>query len=206
MRTVILIANGELTNDFEMEARVRSGCPVVAVDGGSNHCQILGILPDVIVGDLDSIAPGILTSYAGIETYRFPQEKDQTDLELAINLVMEKYLPERVYVYGALGIRTDHLLGNLSLVTRYPGLVYLESARESIWALGKKSFISTRPNQLISLFSIGCSASGVTTSGLQWELVDATLDARFYSISNRALGHAVEVTFRDGTLVCLLQK
>ena len=208
MRTVIIFANGELTKDAEMEGRLLSGWPVIAVDGGAHHCHALGVSPYAIVGDFDSVSPEVLAYYSFAEKHQFPTEKDETDLELALQFVMKKFQPERIYVYGALGIRTDHLLANLCLLTRFPGLVYMESERESIWALEKEkdNVIATRPNQLLSLFPIGCEALGVTTNGLHWELSNATLDCGFFSVSNRALGDAVRVSFRGGTLVCVVQK
>ncbi len=206
MSTVILVANGELSGGFEMERRLLAGWPLIAVDGGLNHCRALGILPDLIVGDFDSAEPAVLRAYTGVERLQFPTEKNETDLQLALGIAVGRFRPERIYVYGALGVRTDHLLANLSLLSLYPELVYLESDKETIWGLKRDTIIATSPDQLISFFSVGIAAGGVKTAGLQWELSDVTLNNQFYSVSNKAVGASVAVSYQSGALLCVVHK
>jgi len=96
---------------------------VVAADGGSALCVKLGLEPDLVIGDLDSIGPDLLAEWlaAGIQFERYEhQTKLETDTELAA-LAALRWQPERIVILGALGGRLDHALANVLLLT-HPAL------------------------------------------------------------------------------------
>ena len=199
-----LIANGALDNPFSLIPLIRSYQSIVAVDGGLIHCAAMGITPDLIVGDFDSISPELLQKYSQVPVQAFPKDKDQTDLELAIQLI---YRPEveKIAVFGALGNRLDHTLSNLHILRRYPGKIIFESATETVFAVQGSEEIQTIPGQTISLIQMD-QASGITTKGLHWELNRAKFDKYFYSLSNIAHGHSFHIEIEEGDLICCLNK
>jgi thiamine pyrophosphokinase len=89
---VAFIANGPLADSQDLVtdllAEIRSHDIIVAVDGGVNHCHQLGVVPNLIIGDFDSVIPSLLSFYSDVETIRFPREKDKTDLQIAIEKVV----------------------------------------------------------------------------------------------------------------------
>ncbi len=116
---------------MSLAERIR-GCKwVVGVDGGINHCYGMGLELDWIVGDFDSAEPSILEHYAGCRAVPLERAKDETDLEVAI-AQMVGFGP--VVVFGGLGGRLDHMLGNLFLLLRYPGRVFLVSEDQWVFA------------------------------------------------------------------------
>jgi thiamine pyrophosphokinase len=198
-----LIANGVIEDYSCISSLMKNYSYYVAVDGGLMHCEKMAITPDLIIGDLDSVLPNTLSRYKDIPTLRYPIEKDETDLELAILNVLEH--SKKITLFGALGNRTDHSLYNLHLLRRYPKKVFIETEHETIFAITNKTILSTKEGQTISFIPLG-KASDITSIGLKWELKNAIFEKNFMSISNICLGDEVEVDVREGDLICCLQK
>ncbi len=199
---IALVANG-VVNDYEwLTHRLRPHPRVIAVDGGLHHCHRVDIEPHGIVGDLDSVDASVLAEYPNIPTSQYPRDKDQTDLELAV----EEYIKDAgtLIVYGALGQRTDHLLCNLQLLCRYPQRLFFESECELLFAVGEDLDIPTSPGQVLSLLPIGAPATDVTTQGLRWELKTATLSKNFVSLANECTGEKLSVHVGSGDLICCI--
>lgn len=203
--TKALVASGEI-GDREVTANfLLSHKGVVAVDGGLVHCHVLGITPELIVGDLDSIPQDLLKVYSHVRTVFFPVEKDETDLELALELVFQGDV-QRAYVYGALGGRLDHLLGNVILLTRYPGKVFLETEGELAFVVNRTTELSCQKGQTVSLIPFNGKVEGISTVGLKWELEKASMHKNFLGISNQCTSNKFSVTVEKGDLLCCLNK
>ena len=110
----IIIANGHLSNPGEARQRIRPGDQVICADGGTRHAQAMGITPDIIVGDLDSLAQGLHSELeaAGVRFEVYPARKDETDLELALRLAINEGATE-IEMLAMLGGRLDQSLANL---------------------------------------------------------------------------------------------
>jgi thiamine pyrophosphokinase len=203
--TVALIANGAIQDPVKTAALVKTYSSVIAVDGGLVHCAKMGIMPDLLVGDLDSIPDGLLESYPDLPIRRFSVNKDETDLELALQGI---YTPEvaKVTIFGGLEKRTDHLLANLNLLRRYPGKVFLENENELIFVLMGSNEIPCRAGQTISFMPLADPTTGVTSEGLKWELHEATFSKYFFSLSNICLSNRFNIKLQSGDLLCCMQK
>ena len=199
-----LIANGAFENPFPLIPLLRFYQSIVAVDGGLIHCAKLGIIPDMIIGDFDSIPAELLQKYPQVPIQAFPKDKDQTDLELAIQHI---YRPEveKIAVFGALGKRTDHILSNLHILRRYPNKIVFETETETVVCVQGSTDVETFPGQTISLIQMG-PVRGITTKGLRWELAKAKFDKYFYSLSNIAHGHSFHIEIEEGNLICCLNR
>lgn len=94
---------------------------MIAVDGGLKGAKELGLVPDVIVGDFDSVDPAVLAFYRKMEhiVWEVPAGKDDTDTELALKRAMAMGAGE-IVILGATGGRLDHMIGNIQLL--YPCL------------------------------------------------------------------------------------
>lgn len=201
--SIALVANGEILIDSKIHPLLKQFSYIIAVDGGLKHCDRMEITPNLIIGDLDSIPPDLLTKYAHIPIHKYPVKKDETDIELAVNQAL-KLKPESVTLFGALGKRTDHTLSNLFLASRYPDLMKIQTEWEVISFAKSQKFIICFPGQVVSLYPLGIPARGVTTHGLEWELRDATLNQDFVSQSNVCLGEGFTISVAEGTVMCSL--
>jgi len=198
---IAIICNAPIENISKLKEKVASFPVLIAVDGGINHCYKLGLHPDLIVGDFDSADPTLLKNFENVPKKSYPQDKDKTDLEIALELVYHAQVKE-ITVFGALGGRTDHTLGNLILLSRYPGKVFFETDNERIFVIDHQAEISSYPGQLISLIPLNGPVKGIDTEELKWKLKNATLDKQFIGISNEALGQRVLISVKKGDLLC----
>jgi thiamine pyrophosphokinase len=207
-KRAILFANGEVESYDFLEKLITDKDYLVAVDGGLRHLEALGLPPDLLIGDLDSVTPAQLQGLPGGQTeiVRFPIEKDETDLELALVEVVKRGM-EEIVIIGGLGRRIDQSLANLFLLL-LPDLTgknaYLLTQNEKTFLIQKGAVIHGREGDIVSLIPLKGDASGVTTIGLQYPLTSETL--RFEhsrGISNRMLSDKAEVQVIDGVLLCV---
>ena len=202
-KRAVLFANGDFTEDNSLI--LEEDDFLVAVDGGLRHLLFLGLTPHLLIGDLDSVTPHDLDSCIqwGIEILRFPPEKDETDLELAVLDSLQRGFND-IVITCAVGGRLDHTLGNLSLL----GLPELKGTHPrishgatTIYLVNERIDLPTSKGALISLLPWGETVQGVTTSGLQYPLKDATLYPwRTRGLSNVANDKQVVVTKKSGQL------
>jgi len=179
---------------------------VVAADGGYDVALALGQAVDVIVGDLDSIQTLELPPHVLVE--RHPEDKDATDLELALDMVMADR-PQRVVVVGGTGGRHDHETATAALLcsARYASIDEIDwvSARGRAHVIRGRRLIHADLGATLSLIPTNGDVHGVTTSGLRWNLTDATLTAgTTRGVSNEMTSPVADIRVRSGVLLAVL--
>lgn len=206
-RPVYIYLNGD-TLPGDIPASGSRGL-LIAVDGGARHYHALDLLPDLLIGDLDSITPDDRAWCAAgeVEIRQYPREKDDVDFELALRLALGRSRGA-VVVYGGLGGRLDHTLANISILagpTQAGRQVELRRGEERVFFVGREVKFTAQPGSIVSLLPWGEVCSGVTTSGLRYPLVEETLFAeRSRGVSNEVLTGAVEIRCRKGNLLCVV--
>ncbi|MFN2322443.1 MAG: thiamine diphosphokinase, partial [Trueperaceae bacterium] len=114
MRAVVLVG-GAVIATATLRARL-VGCDlVIAADGGLRHAAALGLVPDLLVGDLDSVDAAVLAAHPGLESERHPTDKDALDLELALDAAAARGAG-RITVVGGLSGRLDQTLATVLVV------------------------------------------------------------------------------------------
>lgn len=211
MMQAIIFANGDL-HPSEVNLELTEGDFVIAADGGSRHCAKLGIIPDVLIGDLDSTDPDLVLAWQGmgVEIIRHPEDKDQTDLELALMHAQSNGV-SKILIYGAIGGRLDMTLGNLTLLA-HPSLkasVKLVYGTEDVRLL-REGELLTLPGTIgdtISLISLESNGSQVTTKGLEYPLEKAELGfGTTQGISNRLINSQATIHLEKGFLAIIHNK
>ena len=190
-RRAIVLADGDVADRSVFEASWPGWSDgvtiVVAADGGARHAAGLGLRIDRWVGDGDSIDPGDLDRLraAGVPIDLVPNDKDESDTELAIDAAVAAGADE-VTVLGAFGgRRLDHSIANLTLLA-HPALagrpaVLLDGAARVrlVRTLGPDGPIATalpgRIGDVVSLIPFGGDAEAIRTDGLHYPLTDETL-------------------------------
>ncbi len=202
---VAIIANGPIENLEYLKRRLKQFKTLIAVDGGLNHCRQLKITPQFIIGDMDSIHPDLLKAYDHVPKKSFPQDKNETDVELAITSIINQKIKEST-LFCALKMRTDHTLYNLYLLSKYSDFLTIETEFETLFVVKHNQFIRCKAGQTVSLLPLGSPAKGVNSSGLKWELRNKTINQDFMSISNISPGGTFSVSIEEGQLLCFLIK
>jgi thiamine pyrophosphokinase len=202
---VVILANGELGTSESARKCLVGTDMVICADGGTRHALALGLTPDVVIGDLDSMddrARQYIES-CGARVIAHPRSKDETDLELALLHAVDQGAAE-ILVLGAQGGRIDHELGNLLLLA-HPRLVGIDvrmcCGDQEVLLIRDQAVLEGRVGDLLSLLPIGGDAHGVSSSGLEYALEDETLwlgPAR--GVSNVFVSPTVCVRVRDGVL------
>jgi thiamine pyrophosphokinase len=180
---------------------------LVGADGGARHFIHHRLLPQVVLGDLDSLEPRLIDQLQAqqVEIQRFPVAKNETDLELALLLALERGAT-RIRVLGALGGRPDMHLANHLLLAHpllMPVDVALLDAGWQVRVISAQITLHGTPGQRVSLLPLG-DVGGITTSGLRYPLHDEPLllgPAR--GVSNEFISATARVTLRSGLLVVM---
>ncbi len=173
----LIFANGEI-DDGAMVSRALTHAPdalIIAADGGVRVAAHYGLHIDVVVGDMDSLTADELAALTaqGSEIIRHPAEKDETDLELALNLAAERGATW-LRVIGATGGRLDQILSNIYLLA-LPSLdaldVKLVAGKQAAWlARPGETVIQGAPGDTVSLIPLNGVVSGVVTTDLYYPL------------------------------------
>ena len=184
---------------------------VIAADGGAGSLDRIGRLPDLLVGDLDSVEPALAErlAAAGVVVERHPTDKDGSDTELAVEAAFGAGATEVVLLGAFGGSRIDHELANVLLLAD-PALagrqVRAVRAATQVRALGGGGRIDLAGGlgATVTLLPVGGDAGGVTTEGLRWPLSDATLGfGRSRGLSNEVVSPPASVRIEHGTLLVI---
>jgi thiamine pyrophosphokinase len=207
----VIFANGTLNNASQTLAALQAGDLLIAADGGARHCLALGLTPEVVIGDFDSLSAEELAQLErdGAQVVRYPMRKDFTDLELALKHAISLGANE-ILVFAALGARWDQTLANL-LLPAAPGLeqvcIRLLDGPQEIILLraGETHLLSGQVGDIVSLVPLGGHARGITTTGLEYPLTDGMLYfGATRGISNVMLGDQATVRLEEGLLLCTI--
>ena len=204
MKTIIF-ANGEFTLPH-CSIQIRDDDLVIAADGGSQHCLSLGIQPEVLIGDLDSTDPNLVEKWRedGVEIIQHPEDKDETDLELAIMLAQERGA-RKIVIHGAVGGRLDMTYANLCMLA-HPHLktpITLINGEEEVHILhpGEMLTLVGEPGEIVSLIPIQPGNSIVSTRGFKYTLKNEPLQFGLSrGISNQLIAKRGTVHLESGLL------
>ena len=194
----LVIANGDPPSAALLE-ELRGGALVVAADGGARSALALGVTPDIVTGDLDSI--GDAREAIPPDRIRPNPDPNATDLEKAVALCLDEGC-DAVDIIGASGGRADHALANLSVLVRFGRRARLRviDERFAIELVDGEAEVDGPAGTVVSLVAVG-RCEGVTTSGLRWELHDHTLDFSAYGVHNEIAASPARVSVRSGDLL-----
>ncbi len=199
---ICVIVGNALTPSPE---KLRKACEdadfVVAVDGGARFCAALSILPDMIIGDLDSI-PDVLLKDLQKKTkiYKFPKDKDHTDLNLAL-LEAERLGAKKIQVFSWADERLDYSLAALIDSVNIKARIEFINSTSKILVLNssnKNLDFKEKPGTKISIFPLQTPIT-IRTSGLKWKFNLKKERRPVFSQSNELVSNA-RITVSEGAV------
>jgi thiamine pyrophosphokinase len=209
-RVIFIVAGGELGDPGFLREQVTGVKPaaVICADRGARHLQAAGIVPTLIVGDMDSLDAESARLYeaGGCRFIRHPREKDETDTELALGEAFGM-APAEVWIWGAMGFRIDHTLANLSLLVQGAerGVeVKLIDEWCEVLLVTRRRVLEGKVGQTVSLLPFAGDAAGVTLTGFEYPLTEAVLAVGHpRGTSNRLVGRRGVIEIETGSVLAV---
>jgi thiamine pyrophosphokinase len=182
---------------------------IICADGGGRHALQLGLHPDLLLGDFDSLETSEQEAISARFVHSYPTAKDETDGELAVTEALRRGAAE-VVIAGAFGGRIDHVLGNIGLLRmlhRHGAHGVATDGRQCVWLATPADcpfLIAGAAGELLSILPLTTTVSGVTLTGTRWPLANATLDiGESRTISNELIDPYASVTVAEGELLVI---
>jgi len=211
MKRVIVIIAGSGIEDMEfLRRRIEAAAPetILCADGGARYAHALGLVPDLIIGDMDSLEDELLQCFEekGAAIAAYPVRKDETDTQLALTRALAMN-PEEILIFGAMGRRLDHTLANLGLLMI--GLekdvpIKLADEECEVFVMAGAATVRGEKGQTVSIFPWGGEARGITLEGFEYPLEDANMNlARPCGISNRLTDEEGRIRVDEGCLLII---
>jgi thiamine pyrophosphokinase len=206
---VLIFANGEMATTEWVRRFLAQARAVIAANGGAHHLLALDRLPDLLIGDLDSISAEVQRRLeeGGTKIISHHRAKEETDLELALQYAVAHYENVPILIFATLGGRLDQALANILLLA-HPALqgrtVQLVEPDQRAWLIESGTRIQGQPGDTVSLIPLGGDVLVAETSGLRWPLRRESLHfgpAR--GISNEMTSDVATVTLESGRLLCV---
>jgi thiamine pyrophosphokinase len=216
IKKALIVANGSIKNAALTYKRISKlyrfdiGTLIIAADGGAKNCLSMGISPDIVIGDMDSINISIIEKLNVKEkTIKFissKSEKDESDTQLAVDYAAGRRIKD-ILIVGASGDRIDHSLANLLLLSSpaYEGLsIKMLTDNFEIFVSNKSLSIKGEPGKLLSIFSLTPYTFFIKTTGLKYRLKDEKLlFSPVRGLSNVFTCKDAKIDISEGSLLLL---
>lgn len=207
---ILIFTNGENNLLREELNDILPVDKIICANGGTKLALDYNLIPDIIVGDIDSISDEIINKIKRekIEWKIYPKEKDETDLELAVREAL-KYSPKIIYFIGLLGGRIDHTLSNLFFLEKIKErgieVLILDNKLRITLMLGREEKIFWgNEGEIISLIPLSEKVEGVTLQGLKYPLNNEILYRNLTrGISNEFISKEAKIRISFGTLIVI---
>ena len=207
----LIVANGTINNINLLKVMEKNYDFILAADGGTNHCIKAGILPDLIIGDLDSISDSTLriSKENNIPIEKFPVKKDSTDTELSIDYLIKKGYKE-ISLIGVIGSRMDHSLGNILLLNKLndsgvKGKIMDDN--NTIYLVDDELELPREGDSYLSIVPITNTGINVSLKGFEYELEFRDVEfASTFCISNKIIEEKARITIHEGKALVFISK
>ncbi|MFO7751978.1 MAG: thiamine diphosphokinase [Desulfobacteraceae bacterium] len=207
----IIVSSGVIKNQKRFLELAGTADKIVCADAGAGHLKSMGILPDVIIGDFDSIGPENMEFFKGrsVEMIQHSVKKDATDTELAAMWAIEHKACEIIFL-GASGSRLDHTLANIMLLKKMADLNIKSSIIDDhncIYLVNDHLTLRGTPGEFLSIIPLTEKVSGVTLEGLEFPLHNKEIYmGSSLGISNRFTAESAVISIRQGLLIVTKSK
>ena len=209
--TAIIVCNGTVDDYSYYHKYFTESNFVISVDGGAAHLRKFGIIPDVLLGDFDSIDQADFDFFKAlsVEILKFPPQKNMTDTELAIELAISKGYKTLIFI-GALGTRFDHSLSNIFILKSLleKGILgIIANEKNEIILIKDRIKITKEEDAKVTLLPMTETVEGVTTKGLFYPLFNEVLEmGSSRGVSNEFVSDIAEISISKGLLLVIKSK
>jgi thiamine pyrophosphokinase len=208
LKRAVIISNGKVIRKEFFIKMIKDSDYIIAANGGSKHAKNFGVIPDVIIGDLDSIGKKDYLFFLnkGSKYKKYDVIKDKTDIQLAIEYAIESGFKE-ILLMCLFGNRLDHMLANLFLLMKIvdAGIsVKIVDEFQEIILIYKSGEIEGDVGDVVSLIPLTPTVSGIKLLGLKFQPKNGRLKmADTLGISNVLTKKSAKITINNGKLLLI---
>ncbi len=204
-KKIVIIGNGENWQKEKIIYFCQKSDYIIAADNGLSLLHRFNLIPDLIIGDLDSVPSSLLEQYKQISIEKHPQKKDLTDTELCIQRAIGMN-PEEIILLAMTGNYFDHSYANIiNLFRNYRQDIKMQiiTSNSIIFPVIEKTTLFDLKGRRFSLFPLS-AIKKVSMSGSQYNFSKENLAITDYSISNVIVEDKLEINLQEGKLFCVL--
>lgn len=208
MKRAVIFLHGNKQNDKDIKKYVKKTDTIICADGGTQYALEAGLLPDIVLGDFDSLAPKFQKRLKelGIPLQEFPTEKNFTDSELAIMYAINHDFQDLIF-FGAFGNRIDHFLANIDFLARKAkdGIkITIIDNHQTLYFITSLLEIQGKKGDYLSLIPLQKDVEVVFTDGLKWVLSQDTLCwGETRGVSNEFTKAKAKIVIKKGILLAI---
>ncbi|MEA5005505.1 MAG: thiamine diphosphokinase [Rikenellaceae bacterium] len=204
MEAYVILADGDFPKHPEAVKLLRSASGVICCDGAAARLIEHGVVPDAIVGDMDSLNSDFQQQYS--EIIHCDPDQETNDLTKAFGYTLS-LSPDKIYILGATGLREDHTLGNISLLASYseksgiPVEMYTDYGK--FFCIEGETEIKMHMGDQISFFALD-SKTRIISEGLKYPLREVIFDSWWKGTLNEASAEIVRLHINTGKVIVFL--
>ncbi|WP_154826450.1 thiamine diphosphokinase [Clostridium butyricum] len=204
----IIVTGGNKPSKKLLNSYIKSGDLIIGADKGSEYLYDYEIMPNIILGDFDSISQEKLKKIEEkqVEIIKFPPEKDYTDTEIAIMEAIKRGA-DTIYLFGGLGTRADHSLGNIGLLltTKNKGArLLIVDDHNKMYLADKNMSLNGSQGEIISFHALSDVVKGFEIRGAKYNLNSYDmhlLDPR--AVCNEFIDTPINIKYESGELLII---
>lgn len=207
----LIVGSGEIENHELLKEVVEKVDYVICADGGANYLIKIGLMPDLVVGDLDSIEKETLEilKEKKIKIIKHSEEKDYTDTELSIQYLVDKKVKE-IILMGVIGSRLDHTLANVFLLNNLLDIGIesrIISDKNLVYITNEKLVLEKMKNSFVSIIPINSEGAILTLKGFKYETKKEKFSfSSSYGISNEIVEEKGIIEVYKGNCLVIVSK
>ena len=202
MKNILIICAGDNKNKNKLIEYAEKSDYIICADGGYEHAVSVGIVPDILVGDFDSLNE----PEDFLLKVRLPKEKDETDTMYALKMAFSKK-PYSIIIYGGIGDRFDHSYANVCLLNsclEHEINAFVTDGKTKIYLTDNKLSLSEPVGTTVSIYSFSDVSSGVNIEGFRYPLENAFLSKfDIVGTSNLTTNENSNITVEEGILLII---
>ncbi len=196
---IAVIANGILEDHEFHKHTIQKHNLIICADGGANHAQKLGITPNYIIGDMDSVKPEVLEEFKQSKIIR-DSNQDTTDVELAIQLA-ESLNATEINLFCATGNRLDHTIANIICLTKNP-LIKIINNKNEMHVINKETEVTGEKGSNVSIIPL-TNVQGLSYEGLKWQLNNKNVSMGWLGICNQITNSPAKIKLTNGQVLVI---
>lgn len=214
MKRAVLVCGGSMQSPVFMSKYISPEDYIVAVDSGAGYLKSMNIVPDIYIGDLDSIDTETLEDLKSkkVKIDVYPSHKNSTDSQIAVEKMIEKGY-NNIIMLAATGNRADHMTGNIFLLElmlqqNVSGMI-CDEHNQILLMDDKNNHIEITCDGYFSVVPLSSIVEGITYKNAKYPLYEKTiLRGDTLGISNEAFhkDEMVEISISRGTLLVFISK